>query len=109
MRIPAFFKSYRLWGIAGLSLALYVLVIGVFGNIDISGFLPVKLATSIQMEWPDLPFFSVEKHSINNGRNQETYYTVPTRLLTPQEIAQFKAGKKEAKPISSPAPVAAAQ
>jgi len=103
MRVPAFFKSYRLWGITGLSVVAYGLVIGVFGNTDISGYLPIKLATSIQTHWPELPFFSVKREIFPNGKGQETYYTVPTRQITARELAQLEAGKKETKPTSSPA------
>lgn len=109
MRLPAFLKSPRLWGITGLSLALYILVVGVFGNVDISGLLPIKLATSIQTYWPDLPFFTMEKHSIDNGKSEEVFYTVPTRQLTAREIAQLEAAGKKTKPASPPAPSAAAR
>src|SRR5271168_2679100 len=109
MRLPAFLRSPRLWGITGLSLVAYVLVFDVFGNIDISGLLPIKLATSIQREWPDLPFFSVEKETINHGKSQEVYYTVPTRQLTAQEIAQLEAQGQQPKPTVAPTPAAAAR
>jgi len=103
MRIPAFLKSYRLWGITGLSIAAYTLVIGVFGNTDISGYLPVKLAASIQEHWPELPFFSVSKEISSDGKKQEIYYTVPTRQITAQELARLDANKKNLKPTASPA------
>ena len=109
MRIPGILKSYRLWGITGLSLVMYILVVGVFGNMDISGFLPIKLATSIQAHWPDLPFFTVKKEISSDGKSQEIYYTVPTRQLTAREIAQLEANKKEKKPTSLPTPSPAAQ
>jgi hypothetical protein len=89
MRFTLPYNFYRCMGIAGLFLLGYIVVIGVFGRIDISGLLPIKLATSIQTHWPDLPFFTVEKQSVDGGKGQEIYYTVPTRQLTPKEVAQI--------------------
>ncbi len=109
MRVPAIFKSYRFWGIPALSLAMYGLVIGVFGNMDISGFLPMKLATSIAVHWPEMPFFAVSKGIAPDGKSHETYYTVPTRQLTARELALFEAEKKKPKPTSQPAPSPAAR
>jgi len=109
MHIPGFLKSYRLWGITGLSLVMYILVVDVFGNVDISGFLPIKLATSIQAHWPELPFFTVKKTTSSDGKTREIYYTVPSRQLTAHEIAQLEANKKEPKPTSPPVPSATAQ
>jgi len=108
MHVPAILRSTRLWGITGLSLVAYILVVDVFGNVDISGLLPVKLATSIQMHWPDLPFFSVQKKTSNGGKTQEVFYTVPTRQLTAREIAQLEAARKQPKPTAPPKPSAAA-
>ena len=89
MRFTLSYKWYRVMGILGLSLLGYIVVIGIFGNADISRFLPMKLATSIQTAWPRLPFFRVETTSIDHGRGEEIRYTVPTRQFTPQEIARM--------------------
>ena len=109
MHLIAFLKSPRFWGIGGLSLLAYIVVIGMFGNVDISGYLPIKLATSIQTHWPDLPFFTVEKDSINDGKQQEVYYTVPTRQFTAKEIAQLQAQGKKPRTTAQPTPSSAAK
>jgi hypothetical protein len=88
MRFSLPYNWYRIMGITGLFLLGYILVIGVFGNVDISGLLPVKLATSLREAWPQMPFFAVDKES-EPGKGQEIYYTVPTRQLTPQELARM--------------------
>ena len=110
MRFKISYNWYRLMGITGLFLLGYIVVIGIFGNVDISPLLPTQLASSIQTHWPDLPFFAVQKQRLDDGNGQEIYYTVPTRQLTPQEIAKLKAtlppGMKspiDAPPTSVPA------
>lgn len=100
MRFTLSYKWYRLMGIVGLSLLGYIIVIGVFGNVDISRFLPMKLATSIRSEWPKLPFFQVETESIDHGQGEIIYYTVPTRQLTKQEMAQLMGTNHIAHPVT---------
>ncbi len=78
---------YRFFGITSLCLLGYIVVIGIFGNVDISGLLPNRMALTIQYAWPQMPFFTVEREPVNGGRGEEIIYTVPTRQLTPQEIA----------------------
>ena len=99
MRFKIPYNWYRFMGITGLFLIGYIVVIGIFGNTDISPLLPMQLATSIQTHWPDLPFFTVQKQSIDDGKEQVIYYTVPTRQLTPKEIAALKATGPEPKPV----------
>jgi hypothetical protein len=84
-------KSPRLWGLTGTALVLYFLVFVVLGNIDVSWIMPPtdKIANAIIEIWPRMPFFTVERESINGGKGEEIYYTVPTRQLTPQEIARM--------------------
>jgi molecular chaperone DnaK (HSP70) len=83
-------KSRHLWGLTGTAFALYFLVFVVLGNIDVGWMLPTqKIANAILEVWPRLPFFAMQKESINGGKQQEIRYTVPTRQLTPQEIARM--------------------
>jgi hypothetical protein len=93
MRFLLPYNCYRVMGITGLFLLLYIVVIGVFGRVDISGLLPIKLAAGIQAAWPKMPFFSVEKETVDGGKGEEIYYTVPSRQLTPQEVAGLMANK----------------
>jgi hypothetical protein len=96
MRFSFSYNWYRVMGITGLFLLLYIVVIGVFGRVDISGLLPVKFAASLQEAWPKMPFFSVEKEAVDGGKGEEIYYTVPSRQLTPQEVARLLANKAKA-------------
>jgi hypothetical protein len=111
MRFKISYNWYRFMGITGLFLIGYIVIIGIFGNVDITPILPMQLATSIETHWPNLPFFNVQKEPVDDGKDQETYYTVPTRQLTPQEIAKLKATGPEpaaaAKPKETTAPSAA--
>ena len=104
MRFTLPYGCYRFMGITGLFLIGYIVVIGIFGNVDISPLLPTQLASSIETHWPNLPIFKVEKDPVNGGKDQEIYYTVPTRQLTPKEIAALKATGPE--PGSAIKPVA---
>jgi hypothetical protein len=97
MRFKISYNWYRFMGITGLCLLGYIVVIGIFGNTDISPLLPTEYARSIQTHWPDLPFFTVQKQAHDDDRDQTIYYTVPTRQLTPQEIAALKATGPEPK------------
>jgi len=106
MRFTLHYGWYRFMGITGLFLIGYIVVVGIFGNVDVSGLLPVKLAASIQAAWPQMPFFAVQKETINGGKDEETYYIVPTRQLTPREIAQLE--YVPSKPLTHPAPAVTA-
>jgi len=93
MRFLLPYNCYRVMGITTGFLLLYIVVIGVFGRVDISGLLPIKLAAGIEAAWPRMPFFSVEKEAVEGGKGEEIYYTVPSRQLTPQEVAGLMANK----------------
>ena len=95
-------KSTRLWGLTGTALALYFLVFVVLGNIDVGWIMPPtdKIAKAIIDVWPRMPFFAVQTESINGGKGREIYYTVPTRQLTPQEIARMEATNAAAHPVA---------
>lgn len=110
MSLLSLFKWYRIVGIAALSMIAYVLLVRVFGDMDVSWIFPHdKPGTTLRMHWPDLPFFTVTQETAPDGKNQETYYTVPTRQLTAKELAQLDAEKKEAKPIAQPPPAPVAR
>ena len=91
--LSSILKSPRLWGLTGTALVLYFLVFVVFGKLDVSGIMPPtdKIANAILNVWPRMPFFAVQKETIDGGKGQEIYYTVPTRQLTPQELARMGA------------------
>ena len=94
-------KSPRLWGLTGTALALYFLVFVVLGNIDVGWMFPTqKIANAILEAWPRMPFFAVQKESVNGGNGREIYYTVPTRQLTPQEIVRMGATNGVARPAA---------
>jgi len=109
MRFTLPYNLYRFMGITGICLMIYIIVFGAFGDVDVSGFLPINLATSIQEAWPQMPFFSVQERAASGGRGREIYYTVPTRQITPQELARMEANKPTVKATGTPASTAAAQ
>ncbi len=88
-------KSRRIWGLAGTAIVLYLLTFVIFGKLNVSGIMPDtnQIARTIITVWPRMPFFTVQKESVSDGsadgRGQYIYYTVPTRQLTPQELAQM--------------------
>lgn len=100
MRFSIPYNWYRAMGIATLFLMLYIVVIGIFGKVDISGLLPIKLATTLQEAWPRMPFFAVDKEPVQGGQGEEVYYTVTTRLFSQAEIARMTAGTNR---VTSPA------
>ena len=93
MRFSLPYGWYRFMGMTGLFLAGYIVVIGIFGNVDVSWLMPPtdKIANAILEVWPRLPFFAVQKESINGGNGEEIYYTVSTRQFTPQELLRMGA------------------
>jgi hypothetical protein len=94
-------KSPRLWGLTGTALVLYFLVFVVLGSIDVSGVFPTqKIANAILEVWPRMPFFAVQKEWVNGGKGREIYYTVPTRQLTPQELARMGATNGAPHPLA---------
>ncbi len=70
---------------------LYLLVFVVFGKLDVSWIMPNtnQIARTLIDVWPHMPFFSVQKETANNGKDQVIYYTVPTRQFTQQELKQM--------------------
>jgi hypothetical protein len=90
MRFKLSYNWYRFMGITGLFLLGYIVIVGIFGNTDISPLLPNDMAKSIATHWPDLPFFKVQQQAIDDGTEKEVYFTVPTRQLTAKEIAALK-------------------
>ncbi len=98
MRFTIPYNWYRAMGMTAMFAVLYMVVIGIFGKVDISHLMPVKLAKSIQESWPQLPFFEVESEMVNDGKQKEIRYTVPTRQLTPEEVLRFSQA------LSHPAP-----
>jgi hypothetical protein len=91
--LSSILKSPRLWGLTGTALVLYFVVFVVFGKLDVSWFMPStdEIARTIVSIWPRLPFFAVQKENVTGPHGQETYYTVPTRQFSPQELARMGA------------------
>ncbi len=82
--------SYWLLRFAGIGLVAllgYFLLFDVLGKYDINWALPWKQMA--RAPWPDLPFFTAWKTSTPDGQ-QEVIYQVPSRQLTPQEIARLR-------------------
>jgi hypothetical protein len=72
----------------GTGVVLYIVVFVVFGRTDVSWIMPdtQQIARTIVDVWPRMPFF-VQQENTPDG--QVTYYTVPTRQLTRQEMRQL--------------------
>jgi hypothetical protein len=107
MSLHSLLKSRHLWGLSGTALVLYFLVFVVFGRVDVSWMMPsTQMASTYIKIWNELPFFSSGKRTIENenGTEVETYYTVPTRLLTRKEIAEMSGTNQVAQP-SAPKPL----
>jgi hypothetical protein len=98
------FLRWRLLGLAGTAL-VYYLVFGVaLAKVDVGWLLPTdKMAREVIAFWRDLPYFTVEKGPAPNGDGQATYYTVPTRQVTPQEMAWMMGTNAMAHPVPPPA------
>jgi hypothetical protein len=94
-KIAAFSKSTRLWGLVGTGVALYFLVFVVLGRLDMSWIMPDtnQIARTLIEIWPRMPFFAVQKDTVKDAQGKDygqvIYYTVPTRQLTPQELARM--------------------
>ena len=91
----ALFRWYRIVGIAALSLVAYFLAFVVFGKTDVSWLFP---QSALRFQWPDLPYFSTRHEVSSDGKTQATYYTVPTRQITPQELRQLSGTNQTARP-----------
>jgi len=100
--LSSILKSPRIWGLTGTAFALYFLVFVVFGKLDMSWIMPNtnEIARTFISIWPRMPFFTVQTESVHGGKDREVYYTVPTRQLTPQEIARMGATNGTAHPTA---------
>ena len=80
-----------MWGLTGTAVILYFLVFVVFGKLDMSWIMPNtdEIARTFISLWPRMPFFQVQKATVNGSTNEVIYYTVPTRQITPQELKQM--------------------
>ena len=69
---------------------------------DVSWMMPptTQIANAILEVWPRMPFFAVQKASINGGQGQEIDYTVPTRQFTAQELARMGVTNAAAHPAA---------
>jgi hypothetical protein len=77
----------RFAGITGLTfLTLFVFFHSV-GRINVAWALP--WTKPFRAYWPDLPVFASWKTTTSDGR-EETIYQVPSRTLTPEEIAHLR-------------------
>jgi hypothetical protein len=83
--VIALFRWGRVLGLLTTGVVLYFVVFVVLGQTDVGWMLP-KVVRHIQ--WPDLPHFFVSTQKTPDGRD-EAVYTVPSRQLTPQELAQL--------------------
>jgi hypothetical protein len=80
------FQWHRMLGISALCVAAYLVVFVGLGKTDMSWFLPPS--TRPYFHWPDLPRFLAWRQT--SGNAQEIIYTVPTRQITPQELAEIQ-------------------
>jgi hypothetical protein len=89
--LSSILKSRRLWGLIRTGLVLYFLVFVVFGKLDVSWLMPDtrRIAQNLIETWPEMPFFEVQKQPTADGKGEEIIYTVPTRQITPQELARM--------------------
>jgi hypothetical protein len=92
----------RILGMTVVALLGYFLLFDVLGKADINWALPWKKL--VRAHWPDLPFFSSWKTTTADGR-QEVIYQVPSRQLTPREIALLKYRP----PVTNAAPTSSAR
>jgi hypothetical protein len=85
--VIALFRWRRVLGLTLTGLVLYFIVFVVFGKTDVGWMLPPVVR---HIQWPELPRFFVSTQKTADGQD-ETIYTVPSRQLTPQEMAQLTA------------------
>jgi hypothetical protein len=88
--LSSLFRSRRLWGLAGTALTLGALFL-MLKELDVSGVMPdtQRIAQTIIEVWPHMPFFEVQKGPNPNGDGTYTYYTVPTRQFSQEELKQL--------------------
>ena len=61
-----------------------------------------EIARTFISLWPRMPFFQVQKEKVFDGGTDEViYYTVPTRQLTPQELARMGVTNAVARPAAT--------
>jgi hypothetical protein len=83
--VTALFRARRVLGLLLTGVVLYFVVFVVFGRTNVGWMMP-KVVRHIQ--WPDLPRFFVSTQKTDDGQ-EEKIYTVPSRQLTAQELAQL--------------------
>jgi hypothetical protein len=76
----------RIVGITGLTFLALFIFFNYIGKTNVGWALP--WTKPFHLHWPDLPVFASWKTTTTDGQ-QETIYQVPTRKLTPAEIAQM--------------------
>lgn len=74
----------------GTGLTMYFLIFVVFGKVNMSWIMPPtnEIAEAIIDIWPKMPFF-VQKRTVDNGREIEIRYTVPSHTLTAAELERL--------------------
>jgi hypothetical protein len=93
----------RVLGLAGTALGFYLVFGVLLAKVNVGWLLPTdKMAGEVIVFWRDLPFFNVEKVPDANGNGEVTYYTVPTRQVTRQEMAQMMGTNAAANPAPPP-------
>jgi hypothetical protein len=85
--VIALFRWQRVLGLTLTGFVLYFVIFVIFGKTDVGWMLPPVVR---HIQWPDLPRFFVTTQKTADGQ-EETIYTVPSRQLTPQELAQLTA------------------
>jgi hypothetical protein len=85
--VIALFRLRRVLGLITTGVVLYFVVFIVFGQTNVGWMLPKVVR---QIQWPDLPRFFYSTQKTADGRD-EAIYTVPSRQLTAQELAQLTA------------------
>jgi hypothetical protein len=76
----------RIVGITGLTYLSLFIFFNFIGKTDVGWAEP--WTKPFRLHWPELPHFASWKTTAPDGR-QETIYQVPSRQLTPAEIAQM--------------------
>jgi hypothetical protein len=92
------FQWHRILGVSALCVVAYFLVFSVFAKTDVSWFLPPR--EMARFHWPNLPHFTAWREDAPDGKSSEIIYTVPTRQITAQELAQLPATNQAATPAA---------
>ncbi len=83
----------RVLGLAGTALVFYLIIFVALARVDVSGWVPTSRITQHIIElWPHLPFFAVEREPVGNGKQEEVFYTVPTKQFTKAEMDRMPKG-----------------